>query len=113
MSGDNMWCSKCKSHHHAVEDCDGGEVKLDEGVRKEAKECAENLINDLVSEGIDFNFAEARCVRLGFEQALHSMREKTAGECAEIAEAQPTLMRCANELIAQAIRHRFGIEGKE
>ena len=21
MSGDNLWCSTCKSHHHPVEDC--------------------------------------------------------------------------------------------
>ena len=22
MSGNNMWCHKCKSHHHPVDDCE-------------------------------------------------------------------------------------------
>ena len=39
MSGNNMWCSKCKSYHHAAEDC-----VMDK--EKESQEIMKSTIGD-------------------------------------------------------------------
>lgn len=53
MSGNNLWCRKCKSHHHAVERCwsEGVKVETTTQIRVEEAERCINRIQDLLEYG--------------------------------------------------------------